>query len=127
MFCLQALIRDEFEKTKVTLAESSRRKLEAAVAWRQAQLRAEAAAAAEGEAAAAGTDGRGHRHNLDLDEWSTFVDSVVTPPEQLGPAPQKCIARQCIEGLETALVSYGPCQFPTMYATWGVEPRTAGM
>ena len=31
MFCLQALIRDEFEKTKVTLAESSRRKLEAAV------------------------------------------------------------------------------------------------
>ena len=48
MFCLQALIRDEFEKTKVTLAESSRRKLEAAVASARAESDDAAKAAAHG-------------------------------------------------------------------------------
>ena len=61
MFCLQALIRDEFEKTKVTLTESSRRKLEAAVASARAESddTAKAAAAApeavRGHAAVSGT------------------------------------------------------------------------
>ena len=48
MFCSQALIRDEFEKTKVTLAESSRRKLEAAVASARAESDDAAKAAAHG-------------------------------------------------------------------------------
>ena len=48
MFCLQALIRDEFEKTKVTLTESSRRKLEAAVASARAESDDAAKAAAHG-------------------------------------------------------------------------------
>jgi hypothetical protein len=48
VFCLQALIRDEFEKTKVTLAESSRRKLEAAVASARAESDDAAKAAAHG-------------------------------------------------------------------------------
>ena len=48
MFCSQALIRDEFEKTKVTLTESSRRKLEAAVASARAESDDAAKAAAHG-------------------------------------------------------------------------------
>ena len=48
VFCSQALIRDEFEKTKVTLAESSRRKLEAAVASARAESDDAAKAAAHG-------------------------------------------------------------------------------
>ena len=48
MFCSQALIRDEVEKTKVTLTESSRRKLEAAVASARAESDDAAKAAAHG-------------------------------------------------------------------------------
>ena len=48
MFCSQAIIRDEFEKTKVTLTESSRRKLEAAVASARAESDDAAKAAAHG-------------------------------------------------------------------------------
>ena len=48
VFCSQALIRDEFEKTKVTLTESSRRKLEAAVASARAESDDTAKAAAHG-------------------------------------------------------------------------------
>ena len=48
MFCSQAIIRDEFEKTKITLTESSRRKLEAAVASARAESDDAAKAAAHG-------------------------------------------------------------------------------
>jgi hypothetical protein len=48
VFCSQAIIRDEFEKTKITLTESSRRKLEAAVASARAESDDAAKAAAHG-------------------------------------------------------------------------------
>ena len=77
----------------------SDRKLEAAVEFRKARVRADAAAAVEG-----GGGGGQPANAARLDEWSQFVDGAVDAANtDSATATPKCLTRQCIEGLEEAL------------------------
>ncbi len=68
------------------------RKLEAAVEFRRARIRADAAAADGAPQGASASR---------LDEWSRFVDAAISPAAV--NAKPKCLTRRCIEGLEEAL------------------------
>ena len=83
------------------------RKLEAAVELLKIRRAQEKAATADGDApaaaaAAAAAASSSAPSNAGLDEWSRYVDGVESAAE--GTHEAKCLTRECIEGLEAALV-----------------------